>query len=85
MTELHVVWTGRFMNERHHVRHWLEPLSPNKHVDPLYDDYFGVRTVYWHPNVLGNSMNNVHRPFIEFHFHPRTLRNVTPYNKTSRF
>ena len=65
MTDLHVAWTGRFMNERHDVRHWLEPLSPNKHVDPLYDDYFGVRTIDWHPNVQGNCTNGVLRPLIQ--------------------
>ncbi|XP_052095904.1 uncharacterized protein LOC127731085 [Mytilus californianus] len=53
MTHLHVSWTERFTNERHHVRHWLEQLAPNKHVDELYDDKFGVRKVDWFTNVLG--------------------------------
>lgn len=53
MTHLHVSWSGRFTNERHHVRHWLDQLAPNKHVDKLYDDHFGVRKVDWLTNVLG--------------------------------
>ncbi|XP_071153805.1 uncharacterized protein [Mytilus edulis] len=53
MTHLHVSWTGRFTNERHHVRHWLEQLAPNKHVDKLYDDNFFVRKIDWFTNVLG--------------------------------
>ncbi|CAC5401969.1 unnamed protein product [Mytilus coruscus] len=53
MTRLLVRWTGRFTNERHHVRHWLEQLTPNQHVDELYDDNFGVRKVDWFTNVLG--------------------------------
>jgi hypothetical protein len=48
-----VTWTGRFTNERHHVRHWLKPLAVNRHVDSLYDDTFGIRTVDWSTNVLG--------------------------------
>ncbi|CAC5375018.1 unnamed protein product [Mytilus coruscus] len=50
---LTVTWAGRFRNERHDIYKWCNEIEDNSHVDVVYDDRFGQRTVDWLTNVRG--------------------------------
>jgi hypothetical protein len=49
-SQLHVKWPGRFINERHDVNGWLEPVANHTSIETVYDDIFGRRTVQWYTN-----------------------------------
>ncbi|XP_052071167.1 uncharacterized protein LOC127709606 [Mytilus californianus] len=52
-SRLTVTWTGRFRNERHDIYKWCNEIEDSSHVDAVYDDRFGRRTVDWLTNVRG--------------------------------
>ena len=52
-SQLHVKWPGRFINERHVVNGWLEPVANHTSIETVYDDIFGRRTVQWYTNIKG--------------------------------
>ena len=52
-SQLHVKWPGRFINERHDVNEWLEPVANHISIEAVYDDIFGRRTVQWYTNIKG--------------------------------
>jgi hypothetical protein len=52
-SQLHVKWPGRFINERHDVNEWLEPVANHTSIETVYDDIFGRRTVQWYTNIKG--------------------------------
>ncbi|KAL3841827.1 hypothetical protein ACJMK2_019926 [Sinanodonta woodiana] len=48
---IHVKWTNRFINERHHAMKWLNKVNPDSAVTADYDDMEGERTIYLKTNV----------------------------------
>lgn len=50
---LTVTWAGRFMNERHDIYKWCNEIGDSSHIEEVYDDRFGRRTVDWLTNVRG--------------------------------
>ncbi|CAG2198378.1 unnamed protein product [Mytilus edulis] len=52
-SSLTVTWAGRFMNERHDIFKWCSAIEDSSHIDEVYDDRFGQRTVDWLANVRG--------------------------------
>ncbi|KAK3581576.1 hypothetical protein CHS0354_031922 [Potamilus streckersoni] len=50
-SRIHVNWTNRFINERHHAMKWLNKVNPNVAVTADYDDMEGERTINLKTNV----------------------------------
>lgn len=51
--DLLVTWNGKFKNDRHYAKNWLETIKPRPNLDIEYDDRYGIRTTEAVPHRKG--------------------------------
>lgn len=69
-TRLKVNWKGKFKNENHHAKNWLETIKRRPNLEAVYDDRYGKRTASAVPHRQGTTFTFI--TFFAFTFERAT-------------